>query len=325
MAEGGDYPPFSVTNARFDENTFDGRLQQILTVFDPRKLLVSDADLDVAMAQVDDFKKEGKAPPGITNKQLWDAKELTEARCHPDDGAKILLPFCFAAYVPMQPPIVLGFLWPGGGVMNQVFWQWYNQSYNAMVWYHNKNKSSALSNTDMFKSYLAACTAGIGLSVGTQKLGDLLKKSGGMLGGVVRAGGPFIGCVGAGWASLICMRYDELSNGVYLKDIDGKQYGKSKIAAQQGIGKCCAARVFWNIPILMGSPLLLNLYYATAFHASNPALMIPTQLAVSSAMICLGIYPAQAVFSQNATISVDEIEPEFRDTGVSTFYYNKGL
>ena len=32
MAEGGDYPPFSVTNARFDENTFDGRLQQILTV-----------------------------------------------------------------------------------------------------------------------------------------------------------------------------------------------------------------------------------------------------------------------------------------------------
>jgi hypothetical protein len=155
-----EYPKFSTTTARFDESTFDGRLQQILTIFDPRKLLVSSADLDKSMALVAEYERLGKAPLGATDEQLWEAKEIKQARCHPDDGAKILLPFCFAAYVPMQPPIVLGFLWPGGGVMNQVFWQWYNQSYNAMVWYHNKNKSSDVTNMDMFKSYVAACFAG---------------------------------------------------------------------------------------------------------------------------------------------------------------------
>jgi hypothetical protein len=121
------------------------------------------------------------------------------------------------------------------------------------------------------------------------------------------------------------MRYDELQNGVYLKDREGNQYGKSKVAAKEGITKCCAARVFWNIPILCGSPLLLNAYYATAFHATNPAITIPMQLMVSTAMVCIGIYPAQAVFSQEASISVNDVEPEFRDVGVSTFYYNKGL
>ena len=128
-----------------------------------------------------------------------------------------------------------------------------------------------------------------------------------------------------GKASLICMRYDELENGVYLKDREGNEYGKSKAAASEGIAKCCAARVFWNIPILCGSPLLLNAYYSTAFHAANPACTIPMQLVVSTAMICLGIYPAQAVFTQEAEISVDKVEPEFQSTGVKTFYYNKGL
>ena len=115
-----------------------------------------------------------------------------------------------------------------------------------------------------------ACTAGIGLSIGTQKIGDIMKS------GVVRAGAPFIGCVGAGWASLICMRYDELENGVYLKDSEGNQYGKSKAAASEGIAKCCAARVFWNIPILCGSPLPLPAKWSlNNLHLSSGSIQKP--------------------------------------------------
>ena len=33
-------------------------------------------------------------------------------------------------------------LWPGGGALNQAWWQFYNQSYNSAVFFANKNKSS---------------------------------------------------------------------------------------------------------------------------------------------------------------------------------------
>ena len=30
---------------------------------------------------------------------------------------------CFAAYTPMQPPIILGLMWPNASVTNMLFWQ----------------------------------------------------------------------------------------------------------------------------------------------------------------------------------------------------------
>jgi hypothetical protein len=30
---------------------------------------------------------------------------------HPDTGELTITPFCFAAYTPMQPPIIVGLLW----------------------------------------------------------------------------------------------------------------------------------------------------------------------------------------------------------------------
>ena len=54
---------------------------------------------------------------------------------HPDTNENIFLPLCFAAYTPMQPPIVLGMVWPGGSALNQAFWQFYNQTYNSAVFF----------------------------------------------------------------------------------------------------------------------------------------------------------------------------------------------
>ena len=39
----------------------------------------------------------------------------------------------------------------------------------------------------------------------------------------------------------------------------------------------------------------------------------------------VGIYPAQAVFSQRATIAASRLEAEFQGKGVEEFVYNKGL
>ena len=86
-----------------------------------------------------------------------------------------------------------------------------------------------------------------------------------------------------------------------------------------------SARLFWNIPILGCTPLLTGAYYSTAFFAANPWTRIPAEVFFGTAMLMVGVYPAQAVFSQKATIPAARLEPEFQGLGVEEFVYNKGL
>ena len=67
--------------------------------------------------------------------------------------------------------------------------------------------------------------------------------------------------VQAGTISLFIIRAGELENGVPIKDpATGVVVGNSTAAAKEGLLKCTAARVLWNIPILvMWVPLLVVL------------------------------------------------------------------
>lgn len=326
------FPDFTLDKPRFDPASFFGRLRQIVVQFDPLKLFVGDQELTDKLELIKRFQTQ-TLPPGTTAAQLWEAREARDCLTHPDTGERILKPFCFAAYTPFQPPIVLGLLLPGGGILNQAFWQWVNQSYHCGVLYANKNKSTTMTNTEVLKAYGGAVSVSVGLSVGMQKFGSFMQaKSPGMIGRVVSGGAPFVGVVGAGCVSLILMRYNEIENGVHVRDADGTEYPKSKVAAREGIGKCCAARVLWNIPILVGAPLVINSYLKSAMHLRNPRLSIPMQALISTGAIILGIYPAQAVFTQEASIAASKLEPEFQKQPladgsgfVDTFFYNKGL
>ena len=83
-------------------------------------------------------------------------------------------PHNFYSYGPMQPPIILGLLWPNGSVLNQAFWQIYNQSYNAAVFFANKNKSSSVTQAEFIQSYVGSVATALALGVGAVKLGDIL-------------------------------------------------------------------------------------------------------------------------------------------------------
>lgn len=221
----------------------------------------------------------------------------------------------------MQPPIILGLLWPNGSVLNQAFWQIYNQSYNAAVFFANKNKSSSVSQAEFIQSYVGSVAAALALGVGAVKLGDILvhpvmRQSAGFAGwyelhSVTRdpraqaSPDTSICCrsyhptshrtssVGAGWASLALMRRDEMENGVNMIDDEGTVHGKSKIAAREGIGKCCIARVAWNIPATFLPPFAIDAYSRTAFNARNPRLRLGVQTLICTTGIALGLYPGQ--------------------------------
>jgi hypothetical protein len=160
-ADGG-MPQFNLLQSRFDQSNFWGRLQQINVQLDPMKLFVSVAEIDAAVALIDGFK-QGRT--GATDAQLWAAKELIECRVHPDTGQTIFTPFCFAAYTPMQPPIIVGLL-VAASPASIAFWQWFNQSYNAAVFYSNKSVSSQMPDSQIAMSYCAAVTAAISIGLG---------------------------------------------------------------------------------------------------------------------------------------------------------------
>jgi hypothetical protein len=69
----------------------------------------------------------------------------------------------------------------------------------------------------------------------------------------------------------------------------------------------------------------------TAWMKRNPRMMLPVLTCVSTIAVILGLYPAQAVFSQNAAIPASRLEPEFQGlkasdgTTISQFTFNKGL
>jgi tricarboxylate carrier len=316
------YPPFDPDNSRFNLGSYWGRLNQVMVQFDPRKLLCSNAELQQNILLLKQHK-EGVLKDGVTDEDLWKAKDTIAARTHPDTGESIPIPFCFAAYVPMQPPIIVGMLWPGGGVPLQVLMQWYNQSYNSLTWYYNKNQSTPMTNAEVFRAYASAVGVSIGLSVGMRKIGEAMPP--GKLGSLVRGAAPFTGVVAAGCTSLVLMRLNELTQGVQVRDAEGESYGLSKNAAREGIAKCCLARFVWNIPILGLGPVVSSLYNNSAFHARNPRFRLLNETLMLTSCVCLGIFPAQALFTQEASIPSSRLEERFKNKGVDQFFYNKGL
>eukprot|EP00662_Eupelagonemidae_sp_cell21_P009126 gene9126-55019_t len=60
-----DVPPFSLDKPRYDQSNYWGRLNHILTILDPMKLLIGESELQSNLKLLNEFKRMGnKAPPG---------------------------------------------------------------------------------------------------------------------------------------------------------------------------------------------------------------------------------------------------------------------
>jgi len=321
-------PPFALDADRYNQSTFFGRLSRISSIFNPMLLLQSDAAIQDAKDKIAAFKGGGRSLPDA---ELWDARTLLDARCHPDSGEKITTPFCFAAYAPMQPPIILGMLWPGATLARTVFWQWYNQSYNTAVSYENRNASGTLTDSKLAMAYGGAVGAACGTAIGMSKLCDAAVHKFPKQAGTLKMAVPFTSVVVAGTLSLVVVRQGELEHGVAVKDHLGDEHGQSHTAAKEGLGKCAFARLVWNIPVLLIPPHIMKYLEKTPMMQRNPRLNIPVLTTLTMFAMIIGIYPAQAIFPQQDSIAAAKLEPQFqgltaRDgTPINTFTYNKGL
>ena len=122
-----------------------------------------------------------------------------------------------------------------------VFWQWVNQSFNALVNYTNRSGDTPIPLATLGSSYCAATGAALGTALG---LNHLTKSMPPIAGRLV----PFCAVAAANCLNIPLMRRLELQNGIMLETKEGELVGTSKIAAKEGIGMVTVSRTAMAMP-----------------------------------------------------------------------------
>ena len=296
-------PPFDAKGCRYDQSTYTGRLRRFKEMTDPRMLLVGDEELARAQALLDKHA-QGQAS-SATDAELWEAKRIKDAIIHPVTNEKMFLPGRMSAFVPVNTIPTVGMLLAKTPVQN-IFWQWVNQSLNVMCNYVNRS-GAAIDETQIAKAYALAIGVSCSIAVGARKL--------------VEAGPPWVkrlsiavpyaAVVAAGSANVAFTRLPEMQDGVPITAPDGTPLGTSKAAAQTGVINTIASRILLQ-PI---APMLLPPLMYAALHSVVPlgavgGIVAQTVFVATCSGCALPV--AIAFFPQEMQIATSALEPEFQ-------------
>ncbi|XP_059095767.1 sideroflexin-2-like isoform X3 [Tigriopus californicus] len=235
----------------WDQSTFYGRFRHFAWMTNPLNTLASDAELMSAKQLVDQFRK-GQEPPETTQKQLINAMKLYQSSFHPDTGElqNVCGRMCFQ--VPGGMTITGAMLQFYKTVPQIVFWQWFNQSFNALVNFTNRNAESPVSKTQLAFAYASATFSALGTAIGLKKGLEKLTPP------VVQRFVPFVAVGAANCVNIPLMRQTELLQGVDLRDEDELKVCSSKFAAQKGITQVVISRNILMAPGMVLVPVIMQ-------------------------------------------------------------------
>ena len=205
-----------------------------------------------------------------------------------------------------------------------VFWQWLNQSFNAMVNYTNRSGDSPISGTQMLTSY---CLATSGALVTALSLNSLTKKAPPLIGRFV----PFTAVAAANCVNIPLMRSKELNEGIVVFDENGNKLGQSKIAAKWAISQVVLSRIGMAVPGMCLSPVLMNALEKRGVLARMPWISAPLQTLLCGFFLTFATPMCCALFPQISSLDITSLEPEIQEVVKSMenkpkiAFYNKGL
>ena len=190
-------------------------------VVDPRNFLVTSTQLKQAIELVQEKRSEEKNAgcPLLMGKGDFDRLQksisIMNSAVSRDSNEEIPRMMRMCAFVPMNLPILFGMLISPPTTINTIFWQWFNQSFNAGLNYGNRNASSKYTSKDLAQGYSAAVGSSVLMALTLRSLfaSQTRKVSGAkliLINAVVStiAGGT------AGFLNTYFMRSVEMINGI---------------------------------------------------------------------------------------------------------------
>ncbi|KAM9197667.1 sideroflexin-2 isoform 1-T1 [Dugong dugon] len=319
-----DLSGFNIDAPRWDQCTFLGRVKHFFNITDPRTVLVPEQELDWAKMMVEKSRM-GAVPPGTQVEQLLYAKKLYDSAFHPDTGEKMNIIGRMSFQVP-GGMIITGFMLQFYRTMPAVvFWQWVNQSFNALVNYTNRNAASPTSVRQMALSYFTATTTAVATAVG---MNLLAKRAPPLVGRWV----PFAAVAAANCVNIPMMRQQELIQGICVKDKNHNEIGHSWRAAAIGITQVVISRITMAAPGMILLPVLMEQLEKLHFMKKVKVLHAPLQVMLSGCSLIFMVPVACGLFPQTCELPVSYLEPKLQDTVRAKYgelvpyvYFNKGL
>ncbi|XP_063460784.1 sideroflexin-1 isoform X3 [Pan paniscus] len=226
----------------------------------------------------------------ITENELWRAKYIYDSAFHPDTGEKMILIGRMSAQVPMNMTITGCMMTFYRTTPAVLFWQWINQSFNAVVNYTNRSGDAPLTVNELGTAYVSATTGAVATALG---LNALTKHVSPLIGRFV----PFAAVAAANCINIPLMRQRELKVGIPVTDENGNRLGESANAAKQAITQVVVSRILMAAPGMAIPPFIMNTLEKKAFLKRFPWMSAPIQVGlvgfclVFATPLCCALFP----------------------------------
>jgi sideroflexin-1/3 len=316
-----------IEKPRYDQSSFEGRARHFFITTNPLNIFATNSDLNAAKSTVDSIRA-GKVDPKLTEDEVWSAKQLYDSAFHPQTGEKIFLPGRMSFQVFGNMTITGCMMTFYKSTPAVVFWQFANQSFNAIVNYCNRNASVGVSNELLAQAYVGATSASVITALGFNKLiASSPTLSAGMIGRFV----PLVAVAAANCINIPLMRQQESVYGIRIETGDGEPVGASKEAAKEALMQVIPSRVGMAIPGMAIPPAIMARLEKTTTYIKNPWLKAPTTVLMTGLCLTFSTPLCCALFPQMASIPIERIEEPLRADlltkypNIKEFYYNKGL
>ncbi|XP_017783360.1 PREDICTED: sideroflexin-2 [Nicrophorus vespilloides] len=313
----------------WDQSSFIGRFKHFFWVTDPLTCMVKDEELDKAKILVEQYRL-GKEPKGTTNEQVIYAKKLYESAFHPDSGERQNVFGRMSFQVPggmLLTGAMLQFYRTSTAV---VFWQWVNQSFNALVNFTNRNAKSEVSTTQLGIAYVSATASAMITALGYKAY--LQKTAGPFMQRYV----PFAAVAAANCVNIPLMRQAEWMSGIDVVDDKNNIVGQSKLAAGKGITQVIMSRITMCAPGMLILPVIMERLEKYAWMKRITYLHAPMQVMFVGGFLIFMVPVACGLFPQKCSLktsTLEWLEPEaYKQMLENTnnniperIYFNKGL
>ena len=218
-------------------------------------------------------------------------------------------------------------------VFNIIAGQWLNQSYNAAMNYSNRNATSLYTKEDILKGYASAVFVSVGLGLALQTIFkgriNRIPSRGKQL--VARAFLTYTAAGLAGSSNVLMMRQKELSAGVSIFDHEGKEHGKSLIAAKRAVYFTSGSRLFMTLPTIILPAVASMLFESMGILPQGKLAKTMLELVFCGIALQFGLVGSISMFEQEVTIGAKALEPQFhtltdsQGKPITELRYNKGL